>query len=413
MSEHWTLHEGDCLAILPTLPAASVDAIVTDPPYHLHRSASGASGFMGKGWDGGDIAFRPDVWHEALRVAKPGAHLVAAGSTRTYHRLVCAIEDAGWIVEDTICWHYGNGFPKSLNVSQHIDRIAVVGGAYRQEDHPGRPGSRIRHERPEKLGQANSVNGDNPDGLRQIYEPATDDAKRWNGWGTALKPATELWCLARAPFRGTVAANVLAHGTGALNIDACRIDAGGPRELRFGAARTTTPGWGTIQGGSVGGGMTDQGRWPANVVLDEAAAAALDSSTGPLRSGMMRAGTVRANTSGFHGAMPDSVLRGTYGDTGGPSRFFYTAKADTADRAGSKHPTVKPLALLSYLVRLVMPPGGVVLDMFAGSGTTGQAVLMEGGSAILIEREPEYCDDIRRRMRNVPVSLWAGAGCDE
>jgi site-specific DNA-methyltransferase (adenine-specific) len=328
---------GDCRDILAAMPPAIIDSCVTDPPYHLTNN-TGKGGFMGRAWDGGSIAFQPETWAAVLRVLKPGAHLLAFGGTRTAHRMTCAIEDAGFEIRDTLCWLYGSGFPKSLNIG--------------------------------------------------------------NGWGTALKPAYEPIILARKPLIGTVAANVLTHGTGGLNIDVCRI--GTTKRVPGSLSKTPNNIYGAglggyAQDGTESGHDPNVGRWPANVVHDgspevEAAFAAFGERT----SGVQ---TAPFGTGGIWSGESNSPCGPQYGDSGSASRFFYTAKADRADRADSKHPTVKPIALLRWLVRLVTPPGGTVLDPFAGSGTTGEAAMREGCNAILIEREAEHVADIRHRVK--------------
>ncbi|AHB31563.1 DNA methylase [Mycobacterium phage MPhalcon] len=404
MTEHPVLiHLGDCRDILAELEDASVDSIVTDPPYEL--------GFMGKKWDGSGIAFDVEMWEQCLRVLKPGGHLLAFGGSRTWHRLTVAIEDAGFEIRDSIAWLYGSGFPKSLDVSKAIDKAAgaerEVIGARKKVDSYG-----------EQAGNTIYGGGPNHDGVQLVTAPATDAAKQWQGWGTALKPAFEPIVVARKPLAGTVAANVLEHGTGALNIDACRI------EYEQGGSLATNPSLRSGISGGNGGHIFPtetgrrvvtphaSGRWPTNVVLDEAAAAALDEQSGTLKSGLVRAGTKRAARDGaVYGRLDeDATPRDTYADSGGASRFFpvfkYQAKAPTKERPsyvnedGNKvaHSTVKPLALMRWLVKLVTPPGGVVLDPFAGSGTTVEACLLEKFRCIAIENEPDYIPLIEQRL---------------
>jgi hypothetical protein len=372
-----TLYHGDCIEVMRTLPDASVDAVVTDPPYLLD--------FMGKGWDSADgIAGKPEVWREALRVLKPGGHLLAFGGTRTWHRLAVAIEDAGFEVRDSIAWHYGSGFPKSLDVSKAIDKAA---GAQRD---------RVV----EYAGTSGSLSGPRINVL-EAGEPITPAAEQWQGWGTALKPAFEPIVVARKPLMGTVAANVLTHGTGALNIDGCRI---GTREHspQITGAKKTGNTYGVID--SEGGKVLDQGRWPANVILDQSQAAELDKQSGD-RLGMRTQRDNKTHDSSFHGYLKSNIIAGEtregYNDTGGASRFFYTAKANTFERPnvdGIAHPTVKPLDLMRYLVRLVTPPGGTVLEPFAGSGTTAEACIIEGFKCIAIEMTDEYLPLILDRI---------------
>lgn len=380
---------GDCLTWLASLGDSSVDAIVTDPPYGL--------GFMGKAWD----ELPPGLpWaQQCLRVLKPGGHILAFGGTRTWHRLAVAIEDAGFETRDSIAWLYGSGFPKSLDVSKAIDKAA---GAEREVVGSKR---KLQSYGANEDGDVNEVYGGGPDkgGMQLITAPATDDAKQWAGWGTALKPAFEPIVVGRKPLIGTVAANVLAHGTGALNIDACRIGDelitahGGGKN---GAGRTYAMGAGipAIAAGS----NPHTGRWPANVVLDEAMAEVLDEQTGTLKGGAFpgRRGADgdRQVYGGFNGQ--DDLDARRMAD-GGASRFFYVAKAPAKERPkvdGVAHPTVKPLALMRWLVRLVTPPDGVVLDPFAGSGTTLHAAYLEGFASIGIERETAYLPLIAARL---------------
>jgi len=478
----WGVLQGDCIERMAEMEEASVTAVVCDPPYGLE--------FMGREWDrldtrqpddptfhrsgvgpfdrskvrysssasyGGAVGPAMQEWHhrwalEALRVLKPGGHLLAFGGTRTYHRLACAIEDAGFEIRDSIMWLYGTGFPKSLNVGR-----ANAGKVHRHH------------------GDWNS-----------LAKPALESI------GTALKPSHEPIVVARKPLVGTVAANVLQHGTGGLNIDACRI----------GTESTERPNGINALGvmndddwqPSAGTGGSSAGRWPANVVLShtedcipvgtrvvkpsngsgvasersgsgEASGdrrytekgssnfaptpgrgggtetveawectpgcpvAALDAQTGELKSGFMAAGTERAGL-GYQGGLGNRVRNDTHGDSGGASRFFYCAKASRAERdaglegfeerldagvwggadddlsEGKKptrprangHPTVKPIDLMRWLVRLVTPPGGLILDPFLGSGTTGCAAVLEGFNFIGIEREPEYVEIAKGRI---------------
>lgn len=348
---------GDCRDVLRTLPDASVDSVVTDPPYEL--------GFMGKKWDRSGVANDVRVWAECLRVLKPGGHLLSFGGTRTWHRMACAVEDAGFEMRDTIAWLYGSGFPKSLDVGKAIDKAA---GAERE------------------------VVGD-------------PDAAKWDGWGTALKPAHEPIVVARKPFPGTVAANVVAHGTGALNIDACCI--GTSDTITNHGRRPTTNGWDPrMSGGQEAGQAPGQalGRWPANVVLDDATAAILDEQSGHTVSTAAAGVNRRGRSGGIMGEVgaPRDGRPEGHADSGGASRFFYCAKAPTKERPrhddGTAHPTVKPLTLMRWLVRLVTPPGGTILDPFTGSGTTLEAALLEGFHAIGIELEAEYIEIARRRI---------------
>jgi DNA modification methylase len=437
------LYHGDCIDVLRELPDASVDSIVTDPPYGL--------GFMGREWDN----LPPGLpWaQECLRVLKPGGHLLAFGGTRTWHRLACAVEDAGFEVRDSIAWMYGSGFPKSLDVSKAIDKAAgaereVVTGARSRNCSEGwdRPWMR---EQMEAIGGSGMAKFD-------ITAPATPDAERWQGWGSAMKPAFEPVVVARKPFQGTLAANVLAHGTGALNIDATRI--GETVETwpksRARPLNSRDMHHNYMDGGSetVATGAAPAGRWPANVILDEEMARRLDEQSGesapkPERSG--RKGGSNPNPMDWETKHTDQT--GTWpGDNGGgASRFFYVArednescpnpepatsapgvpldelaerfryvaKAPTDERPrvnGIAHPTTKPLTLMRWLVRLVTPPGGTVLEPFAGSGTTVEACLLEGFQCIAIEREADYLPLIVQRInrRRDPVAAVKAAGDD-
>lgn len=410
---------GDSREELRALAADSIDACVCDPPYALVsivKRFGGASaapakdrdglykrasaGFMGKQWDTGETAFDPAFWVEVLRVLKPGAHLVAFGGTRTFHRLVCAIEDAGFEVRDQLAWLFGSGFPKSHDVSKGIDKAAgaapIATGEFKRASIQ-RNGAGDDWER--------GAFASHPEDTKrvEITAPATAAARQWQGWGTALKPAHEPIVLARKPLIGTVAANVLQHGTGALNIDACRVE-GTPRTTHSDGNRVTTmAASGHLNGKKPHGPEPGAAaRWPANVIHDGSEEVLAhfpesDGQQGDVR-GTEPSEPLGANT---YGRMKDRVAAAARLDSGSAARFFYTAKADAEDRLGSKHPTVKPVDLMAYLVRLVTPPGGVVLDPFAGSGTTGMACMREGFRAILIEREAEYVADIKRRLAHV------------
>jgi site-specific DNA-methyltransferase (adenine-specific) len=379
---------GDCLALLPTLEADSIDSCVTDPPYAIR--------FMGKGWDD-DVALRHETWETVFRVLKPGAYLLAFGGTRTFHRMACAIEDAGFEIRDTCAWLYASGFPKSLDVSKAIDKAAGAtrtvigmkqygeGATYGVQPAGSRTGGGIMGEAAER-------------GPSLETAPATPEAAQWQGWGTALKPAFEPIIVARKPLgERTVAANVLQHGTGALNIDACRVPLA-TGDIT-GRGQYESKGWKNTSG--MTGSFTDdwkKGRFPANVLHDgsdevEAAFAAYGSkrSAGDYPSDGI--GTGQGVT-----YMPAKSQGQLYSDSGTASRFFYTAKADSGDRAGSKHPTVKPTDLMRWLVRLVTPPGGTVLDPFCGTGSTLLAADQQQFHAIGIEQDATYAADARRKF---------------
>jgi DNA modification methylase len=498
----WRIIHDDCLKTLPKLQADSVDAIVTDPPYGLN--------FMGKDWD------RPmagNAWHEAwareaLRVLKPGAHLLAFGGTRTFHRLTCALEDAGFEIRDCLCWLYGQGFPKSLDVGKAIDKAAgakrEVIGTYHGATNIARQADTGKFARYEP-----GARFDPEDRRVEATRPATAKAREWDGWGTALKPAWEPIIVARKPLNGTVAENVLKHRTGALNIDGCRIGFRGHADERSSKTKNRHADFRSkarenrVYGrdGRARCNYDAPGRWPANVALshtDDCRQVGHTSvrSAGhhPARRHAGGLGTAghkgqerlpeRSSTGEIVGcwecspACPVRILdeqsgdvgnrwkhnygeryttedrqyaggcfggggfRGgsTYADAGGASRFFYCAKASRSERdagltkhevhsgarsarrgesstrgrqrrrqaacnddsaaACNTHPTVKPIELMRWLVRLVTPPGGAVLDPFAGSGSTGAAAVIEGARFVGIEREAEYIPIIRARIKH-------------
>lgn len=397
------LHGGDSREVLKQFPDNHFDSVVCDPPYALvsiQKRFGGANakptkdgdvyarssaGFMGKAWDTGETAFAVEFWAEVWRTLKPGGHVVAFSGTRTYHRMTCAIEDAGFEIRDQLAWVYGSGFPKSHDVSKGIDKAA---GAEREVI-----GETKRGAQSESTGRYGAWG----DGITPTT-PATPEAEQWQGWGTALKPAWEPIVLARKPLQGTVAANVLEHGTGALNIDGCRVGS----EERTYEPKGTSANAGMIRvpehrSGKAGSETTVSGRWPANIAHDgsDEVAARFPSVKTTKATVTSKPGSVNGAGSG----LPSHT--GTYGadETGSAARFFYTAKADKTDRMGSKHPTVKPVDLMQWLVRLVTPPSGLVLDPFAGSGSTGEAAWREGMRCVLIEREEEYQADIAERMR--------------
>lgn len=420
MPEPVTLHHGDCLEVLAGLPADHFDAIVTDPPYHLTSivrrfGAEGAApaqpgtdglfqrgsrGFMGQTWDGGDIAFRPETWAALWRVTKPGGHLVAFNHSRTWAHMAVAIEAAGWEMRDSIldiyaagaawagfldsltpdqikaqrralaaadapllAWLYGCGFPKSHDVAKGIDKAL---GAEREVV------GRRRTNKGDSGGQTYAALGEfSQSRFVDVTAPATPEAAAWQGWGTALKPAWEPIVLARKPLReSSIARQHLATGTGGLNIDAARVPASDAQlAAKFASVQNAGPRRNAVYGSDdrarAGAAPHNAGRWPANVVTDGSA---------------------------------EVLARFPVDAEGSVARFFYSAKAGAADRAGSDHPTVKPQALMRWLVRLVTARGGLVLDPFGGSGSTGWAAQAEGRRAVLIERDAKFAAHIAARI---------------
>ena len=376
------LLHGDCLERLRELPACSVDACVTDPPYGLS--------FMGKKWDY-DVPGE-DIWRECLRVLKPGGHLLAFAGTRTQHRMAVRIEDAGFEIRDMIAWVYGSGFPKSLDVSKAIDKAA---GAEREVVGVGESWNRPDS----KAGDAARMNAS--PGIYNITAPATEAAKQWQGWGTALKPALEPITVARKPFKGTVAANVLKHGTGAINIDECRVGMEArPVMVRTETVVSATSMSGQSTGATSSGELTTLGRWPANLIHDgsDEVVGLFPESKG--QQGAISGKEPSGKTNAVYGEYQQRNESEPRNDSGSAARFFYCAKASKKDRDdGNSHPTVKPTDLMRYLCRLVTPPGGIVLDPFMGSGSTGKAAMLDGFRFIGIEREAEYFESARRRLQ--------------
>jgi site-specific DNA-methyltransferase (adenine-specific) len=363
--KRFELHHGDCLEVLRTLPDASVDAVVTDPPYGIL--------FMNKKWDY-DVP-SVEVWEQCLRVLKPGGHLLCFAGTRTHHRMACRIEDAGFEIRDMIAWLYGSGFPKSHNLDGE-------------------------HE----------------------------------GWGTALKPAMEPLTVARKPFRGTVAANVAEHGTGAINVDGCRVGAdGGTKKANIRKGEPNGERAGTSMGVQIsfrcGVSNLNAGRWPANVIHDGSEEVLAGFPESKSTGGQASLGAFRGGDIYGKGRDERESKDPGYGDSGSAARFFYCAKASKRDRddgcanlaqrqyshdgrstpidnayqrnsssSSNHHPTVKPTDLMKYLCRLITPLDGVVLDPFTGSGSTGKAAMLEGFRFIGIEREAEYIEIARARI---------------
>lgn len=383
----FTLHHDDCIAVLRAMPDNSVDSIVTDPPYGLS--------FMGKRWDY-DVP-SVEVWAECLRVLKPGGHLLAFAGTRTQHRMAVRIEDAGFEIRDLIAWVYGSGFPKSLDVSKAIDKAA---GAEREV-----VGERKKLQ---SFGEGvNAVFGGGPDkgGVQQITTPATDAARQWQGWGTALKPALEPITVARKPLIGTVAENVLTHGTGAINVDGCRVGSeGGTSKVGMAVGASTVNAFGgRLNTARFGVAVDGLGRWPANLIHDgsDEVVELFPSEAGAAAPVHKRNGDTSRNAFGAFKGDVDEAGSTFQGDSGSAARFFYCPKASKRDRGGdNSHPTVKPTELMRYLCRLVTPPGGLVLDPFMGSGSTGKAAALEGFRFIGIEKEQQYILIARARIEH-------------
>lgn len=418
-----TLHCGDCLSVMAAMEPESVDAIVTDPPYHLQsivsrfaksesaRSSSGphqrtANGFMGKAWDGGDVAFRIETWAAALRVLKPGGWIVAFSSSRTFGRMSVALEDAGAITHPMLGWIFGQGFPKAHDAAKAIDRELGTRG----EIEP--TGAPVRRIRPGADQHADGTWEKLPDRTYQpgTYRPASPEAERWQGYaygGQALKPALEPIYMGQKPFsERNGAANILKHNVGALNIDGCRIPVEDDAYARNAAGdrghdqnRSRAMGFAMTAGRA-----SDIGRWPANLAHDgspEVIASFPDApgAQAPVTGAEPTAHGFSGVVYGYGGTAKRALSEPRPDAGGSAARYFYAAKAGADDRLGSSHPTVKPLDLMRWLVRMVLPPGGgTILDPFAGTGTTGAAAFIEGARAILIEREAEYQADIRRRM---------------
>lgn len=380
---------GDCIEAMGGLPPDSVDSIVTDPPYGL--------GFMGKAWD--DLPPGVEWARECLRLLKPGGHLLAFGGSRTYHRLACAVEDVGFEVRDQMMWLYGSGFPKSLDVAKAVESHVKTGKSGTVAKRQTAMGDDYVPSAAHGSFRKKERAMDNVPTVAPQFTPETADGQQWQGYGTALKPAHEPIVMARKPLAGTVAENVLRFGTGALNIDSCRIGiapgdepSAGHRTATFGTQETVSGGDGS------GGWKAAEGRWPANVVMDEEAGKLLDKQTGERPSRFFYCakasrGERNAGLDGFEERQQDEARQ--VGNPGGDN-----PRNRGAHRLANHHPTVKPISLMRYLVRLVTPLGGTVLDPFLGSGTTGCAAALEGFDFIGIEQEPEYAAIAEARIKH-------------
>ena len=391
------LFHGDCLKVLPTLEENSVDSIVTDPPYEL--------GFMGKKWDATGVAFNVDVWREAYRVLKPGGHLLAFSGSRTYHRMAVAIEDAGFEIRDQIMWVYGSGFPKSMAIDKQLDKQLGV-----EREVVGRnPNSRENSTKDNTLFESGTVGKTD-----YITKPSSEEAKKWEGWGTALKPAHEPIVLARKPLEGTVVNNILKHGVGGINIDDSRVPG---EEIPINKLEMWS-GFGEKVKPEYEQEMNNKGRFPANLIHD--GSEEVTELFPRAKGGAYPANRGKAVSTTFASGQETEGGFRAMGDDGSAARFFYCAKANKRDRndgldgfevkrpdtrtktgmgtfdekgvaaQSNHHPTVKPIALMQYLVRLITPPTGIVLDPFMGSGSTGKACMYEGFGFIGIDQSEEY-----------------------
>ena len=406
------IYLGNCENELKNLPDNSVDSVVTDPPYEL--------GFMGKSWDSTGIAYNVDMWKEVFRVLKPGGHLLSFGGSRTYHRMACAIEDAGFEIRDQIMWVYGSGFPKSLDVAKALDKMAGV-------EFEAKPASGV--------GFMNSSDDGYNTTLNQLVQTgeSTDEARKWKGWGTALKPAHEPIVMARKPLsEKTVAKNVLEHGTGAINIDGSRI---GSEVRTYGGMSANQPEVGTFRDDNwvpKDIEVTVTGRYPANFIHDGSdEVVELFPDTGKSTGGRIG----KKDTSGVNIVPAGQYEAGDpgFGDSGSAARYFYCAKTSKKDRneglngfeekrpdertetgmgtfvekgvakQANHHPTVKPTDLMRYLVRMVTPPNGTVLDPFTGSGSTGKAAILEGFNFVGVEQNPEYIKIAEARIKAAEI----------
>jgi DNA modification methylase len=371
-----TLLKGDCLQKLKGLKDNSVDSVVTDPPYEI--------GFMGKGWDDSGIANNPKLWKEVLRVLKPGGHLLSFSHSRTYHRQAVAVEDAGFEIRDQIMWIYGSGFPKSHNIGKSVDKLQG-----NEREFVG-----LGASQPAKSGHfagstADSINY--TEDKSRYNPPVTKGNSPYEGWGTALKPAHEPIVMARKPLsEKTVAKNVLEYGTGGINIDGCRVSSGDDYSNRNSYTDRETNSSTFQSGGQMKSDPNELGRFPANIIFDE------EDNKEEWRRYFY---CPKASKKDRDGGMEQLQSKSIKGRDEGQDKTSIAYKARPTERKNI-HPTVKPTDLMAYLVRLVTPKGGTVLDPFMGSGSTGKASVREGFDFIGIEREDEYMEIAKTRIEH-------------
>ena len=385
----FSIYCGTACDVLSRFSDSSIDAVVTDPPYGLQ--------FMGKKWDYKVPSV--ETWREVLRVLKPGGHLLSFSSTRTQHRACVNIEDAGFEIRDMIAWVYGSGFPKSHDVGKAIDKEA---GVERETI-----GSKVVScGTGEAFGKSAGVSmAAHRKTVVSITAPTSAAARQWDGWGTALKPAMEPICVARKPFKGAVAANVLEHGTGAINVDGCRVPGIKPQVTQ---GINSNPSSFNVTRARRTSGSPDVGRWPSNLIHDGSEEVlALFPVNATISAGTRgQGGTIYGGGRGYTAGFTETGQSVGFGDIGSAARFFYCAKASKKDRGkGNSHPTVKPTRLMRYLCRLVTPPGGVILDPFVGSGSTGKAALIENFCFVGIDYDEDAVSLSRARLLKVETRI--------
>lgn len=392
----------DCLDVMKRMSDNSIDAIVTDPPYGISFMSKGFDTFKKEGMTDNQ-AFQADMtplFKEMLRIAKPGAHLLAFGGTRTYHRLTCAIEDAGWECRECLGWIYSSGMPKSMDISKAIDKKLGAQRAVRAAvgDHEGTIDFGMKNRCP-KCGKP--FFSANPCTCpREDLIPITEEAKKWSGWGTCLKPAFEPIVLARKPVEGTIADNVLKWGVGGLNIDECRVESDKPvvihspkKEMIYDSGHKDLGTW-----------MENRGRFPANLIHD-GSDEVLEVFPDNVKGGTWNR-TNGARPFNNNGEPTDYTSAGSDTSIGSAARFFYCPKASKKEKGRENiHPTVKPIELMKYLVKLVAPKGALVLDPFMGSGTTGVAAIEIGRRFLGIEKEPEYFKIAENRLEQANLDV--------